>query len=211
MLFVCSVIKLFCFQQTLLAAFFVLPAVKLKMSPLQEAMVSLIEVFYSYSGREGDKFKLNKGELKNLLQEELTLAVSICPKQSLILWNEFLWLGFSAWCFCFRPARTPRWLRRYWMTWMKTRTVKWTSRSLSFWSLQWLSPAMNSSWTVRRAATKASRRTMVRRKTDAPTSYNFYTNKVGHVFNHNTLWCCKRFITVNQCFFFSCPSQSLWS
>ncbi|XP_018540229.1 protein S100-A1 [Lates calcarifer] len=46
------------------------------MSPLQEAMVSLIEVFYSYSGREGDKFKLNKGELKNLLQEELTLATS---------------------------------------------------------------------------------------------------------------------------------------
>lgn len=49
-------------------------------SQLQAAMSSLIDVFHSYSGREGDKYKLNKLELKNLLKEELSelLSVSIC-------------------------------------------------------------------------------------------------------------------------------------
>uniref|UniRef100_A0A3Q1JC46 Protein S100 n=2 Tax=Anabas testudineus TaxID=64144 RepID=A0A3Q1JC46_ANATE len=40
-------------------------------SKLQEAMLGLIEVFHSYSGKEGDKYKLNKRELKTLLQNEL--------------------------------------------------------------------------------------------------------------------------------------------
>ncbi|KAM9724498.1 protein S100-A1 [Menidia menidia] len=39
---------------------------------LQGAMEDLIKVFYSYSGKEGDKYKLNKKELKNMLQEELS-------------------------------------------------------------------------------------------------------------------------------------------
>lgn len=45
---------------------------------LQGAMEDLITVFYKYSGKEGDKYKLNKKELKNLLHEELSefLAVS---------------------------------------------------------------------------------------------------------------------------------------
>uniref|UniRef100_A0A3B4X787 S100/CaBP-9k-type calcium binding subdomain domain-containing protein n=1 Tax=Seriola lalandi dorsalis TaxID=1841481 RepID=A0A3B4X787_SERLL len=38
---------------------------------LQDAMAGLIEVFHSYSGKEGDKYKLNKGELKTLLNEKL--------------------------------------------------------------------------------------------------------------------------------------------
>ncbi|XP_015228058.1 PREDICTED: protein S100-A1-like [Cyprinodon variegatus] len=42
-------------------------------SLLQGAMEDLIKVFYSYSGKEGDKYKLNKMELKNMLQEELSL------------------------------------------------------------------------------------------------------------------------------------------
>ena len=48
-------------------------------SHLQTAMEGLIEVFYSYSGKEGDKYKLSKAELKNLLQGELAdfLAVSV--------------------------------------------------------------------------------------------------------------------------------------
>lgn len=47
---------------------------------LEGAMEDLIKVFHRYSGKEGDKYKLNKAELKNLLQEELSdfLAVSIC-------------------------------------------------------------------------------------------------------------------------------------
>uniref|UniRef100_A0A8C6VUG7 Protein S100 n=1 Tax=Nothobranchius furzeri TaxID=105023 RepID=A0A8C6VUG7_NOTFU len=41
------------------------------MTPLQEAMENLIKVFYRYSGKEGDKYKLNKKEMRNMLQEEL--------------------------------------------------------------------------------------------------------------------------------------------
>ena len=39
---------------------------------LEGAMDALISVFYNYSGNDGDKFKLNKGELKELLHSELT-------------------------------------------------------------------------------------------------------------------------------------------
>lgn len=50
-------------------------------SNLQTAMETLITVFHSYSGKEGDKFKLSKAELKNLLQGEFSdlLTVSILP------------------------------------------------------------------------------------------------------------------------------------
>lgn len=48
-------------------------------SNLQTAMEGLIAVFHSYSGKEGDKYKLSKPELKSLLQGELGefLSVSI--------------------------------------------------------------------------------------------------------------------------------------
>ncbi|XP_030048153.1 protein S100-Z [Microcaecilia unicolor] len=39
---------------------------------LETAMDTLIKIFHHYSGKEGDKYKLNKGELKQLLQCELT-------------------------------------------------------------------------------------------------------------------------------------------
>ncbi|XP_076593479.1 protein S100-A1 [Chaetodon auriga] len=50
-------------------------------SNLQAAMEGLIAVFHSYSGKEGDKYKLSKAELKNLLQGELAdlLAASKDP------------------------------------------------------------------------------------------------------------------------------------
>ncbi|KAA8584318.1 hypothetical protein FQN60_008103, partial [Etheostoma spectabile] len=41
-------------------------------SQLEGAMSALITVFYNYSGHDGDKYKLNKGELKELLNAELT-------------------------------------------------------------------------------------------------------------------------------------------
>lgn len=48
-------------------------------SKLEGAMDALITVFHNYSGNEGDKNKLNKGELKELLNSELTdfLRVSL--------------------------------------------------------------------------------------------------------------------------------------
>uniref|UniRef100_A0A8C2Z1W7 Protein S100 n=1 Tax=Cyclopterus lumpus TaxID=8103 RepID=A0A8C2Z1W7_CYCLU len=51
-------------------------------SQLQTAMEGLIEVFHSYSGKEGDKYKLSKLELKSLLQGELAdfLAASKDPR-----------------------------------------------------------------------------------------------------------------------------------
>jgi len=47
-------------------------------SKLENAMEGLINVFHTYSSKEGDKYKLSKAELKSLLQGELSdfLAVS---------------------------------------------------------------------------------------------------------------------------------------
>ncbi|TNN69002.1 Protein S100-A1 [Liparis tanakae] len=40
-------------------------------SNLESAMQMLIKTFHKYSGKEGDKFTLSRGELKELLLEEL--------------------------------------------------------------------------------------------------------------------------------------------
>ncbi|NWR73782.1 S100Z protein, partial [Centropus unirufus] len=39
---------------------------------LEDAMDTLIRIFHHYSGKEGDRYKLSKGELKELLTSELT-------------------------------------------------------------------------------------------------------------------------------------------
>lgn len=41
------------------------------MSELEKAMVALIDIFHQYSGREGDRHKLKKSELKELINNEL--------------------------------------------------------------------------------------------------------------------------------------------
>lgn len=44
---------------------------------LENAMDTLIKIFHHYSAKEGDKYKLNKGELKQLLTSELTDFLSV--------------------------------------------------------------------------------------------------------------------------------------
>ncbi|XP_012673452.1 protein S100-A1 [Clupea harengus] len=50
-------------------------------SLLEKSMEGLIKVFHNYSGKEGDRHKLSKGEMKSLLQGELSdfLAASKDP------------------------------------------------------------------------------------------------------------------------------------
>ncbi|NP_001075310.1 protein S100-A6 [Equus asinus] len=45
--------------------------------PLDQAISLLVAIFHKYSSREGDKNTLSKGELKELIQKELTIGAEL--------------------------------------------------------------------------------------------------------------------------------------
>ncbi|KAF3821774.1 protein S100-Z [Mirounga leonina] len=51
---------------------------------LELVMNLMIRIFHQYSCKEGDRFKLDKGELKMLLQQELTRFFSCQKKPQLV-------------------------------------------------------------------------------------------------------------------------------
>ncbi|KAK3572223.1 hypothetical protein QTP86_027130, partial [Hemibagrus guttatus] len=55
---------------------------KVIMSQLQKGMALLISAFHKYSGKEGDKLTLSKGELKELLTNEMGDIFGNCKDQT---------------------------------------------------------------------------------------------------------------------------------
>lgn len=56
----------------------------IKMSDLENCLGTIIEVFHKYSSKEGDKYKLKKTELKELLTNEFPTLTEVINLQTFI-------------------------------------------------------------------------------------------------------------------------------
>lgn len=76
------------------------------MTDLETSMATLIAVFQKYSEREGDKHKLKKSELKDLLHDELPDLMAVSSKLSTSRWNwpQLLFLLYLILHHSFPPA-----------------------------------------------------------------------------------------------------------
>lgn len=61
-------------------------------SNLESAMQMLIKTFHKYSGKEGDKYTLSRGELKELLLEELGSYLGVREEVCVYEESMCMWL-----------------------------------------------------------------------------------------------------------------------
>ncbi|KAK5861721.1 hypothetical protein PBY51_017177 [Eleginops maclovinus] len=53
-------------------------------SNLESSIEGILKVFHNYSGKEGDKYKLSKAELKNLLEGEFGESMKSCKDPQVV-------------------------------------------------------------------------------------------------------------------------------
>lgn len=152
-------------------------------SELETAMESLIKVFHRYASREGKTGTLNRRELRELMENELsnflkvrgdldqhahciiTVSRIILPNPKLSSRCPFLWHS---------PRRTQLPWTRSWRTWTPTVMARWTLRSLSLWLLDFplpVSSAIRCTW--RRPARSKRQRRRRRRLEETQKLFHF--------------------------------------
>lgn len=67
------------------------------MSDLENCLGTIIEVFHKYSSKEGDKYKLKKNELKELLTNEFPTLTEVNDLQTLMKLIFFYFFYITLW------------------------------------------------------------------------------------------------------------------